>query len=67
MRLDRRLPWRKHIMTKRLQLGIKLKNMNWVLGKQSKLSQITFQKFNLAAHMDGPMEYKFGAQPRNPI
>lgn len=38
MHLDRRLTWRKHIWSKRLQLGIKLRNMNWLIGKQSKLS-----------------------------
>lgn len=38
MHLDRRLTWRKHIWTKRLQLGIKLRSMYWLVGKQSQLS-----------------------------
>lgn len=38
MHLDRRLTWRKHIWTKRLQLGIKLRNMYWLIGRNSELS-----------------------------
>lgn len=36
--LDRRLTWHKHIWTKRMQLGIKLRNMYWIIGKNSQLS-----------------------------
>lgn len=36
--LDRRLTWQKHIFTKRKQLGLKLRNMYWLLGKKSELS-----------------------------
>jgi hypothetical protein len=36
--LDRRLTWKKHIFTKRKQLGIKLSSMNWLIGRKSKLS-----------------------------
>jgi hypothetical protein len=36
--LDRRLTWHKHIFTKRKQLGLTLTKMNWLLGRQSKLS-----------------------------
>lgn len=35
--LDRRLTWRKHIFTKRLQLGLKLRKMYWLLGHSSPL------------------------------
>lgn len=38
MYLDRRLNWKKHIFTKRKQLGHKLRNMYWMLGRKSKLS-----------------------------
>lgn len=38
MHLDRRLTWKKHIWTKRLQLGIKFRKMYWLIGKNSKLS-----------------------------
>lgn len=38
MHLDRRLTWKKHIFTKRKQLGIKLQKMYWLMGKYSKLS-----------------------------
>lgn len=36
--LDRRLTWQKHIFTKRKQLGLKLRNMYWLLYKTSALS-----------------------------
>jgi hypothetical protein len=36
--LDRRLTWRKHITTKRAQLGNKFRKMYWILGRNSKLS-----------------------------
>ena len=36
--LDQRLTWQIHIMQKRKQLGIKLRNIYWLLGKSSKLS-----------------------------
>ena len=38
MHLDRRLTWQKHIFTKRLQLGLKLRKMYWLIGRNSKLS-----------------------------
>jgi hypothetical protein len=38
LHLDRRLTWRKHISTKRKQLGITLTKMYWLLGRKSKLS-----------------------------
>lgn len=38
MYLDRRLTWKKHIWTKRKQLGTKLRSMYWMLGKRSKLA-----------------------------
>lgn len=38
MHLDRRLTWQKHILTKRCQLGLKLRKMYWMLGRKSKLS-----------------------------
>jgi len=36
--LDRRLNWRKHIFSKRKQLGIQLGKMYWLLGSKSQLS-----------------------------
>lgn len=36
--LDQRLTWKKHIWMKRKQLGLKLHNMYWLLGRKSKLS-----------------------------
>lgn len=36
--LDRRLTWKKHIWTKRLQLNLKLNTLYWLLGQRSKLS-----------------------------
>lgn len=38
MTLDRRLTWKEHIKKKRKQLDIKLKNLYWLLGRNSKLS-----------------------------
>jgi hypothetical protein len=38
MHLDRRLTWAKHIKTKRKQLNLKAKQMNWLLGSRSTLS-----------------------------
>lgn len=38
MYLDRRLTWKKHIFTKRKQLGIKLRKMYWLIGRKSRLS-----------------------------
>lgn len=38
MHLDRRLTWKKHIFTKRKQLGLKLTKMYWLIGRQSKLT-----------------------------
>lgn len=37
MHLDRRLTWKKHIFTKRKQLGIIFQKMNWLLGRNSSL------------------------------
>jgi len=36
--LDRELNWRKHIFTKRKQLGIQLSKIYWLLGSKSQLS-----------------------------
>lgn len=36
--LDRRLTWRNHIFAKRKQLGLKLRQMYWIIGRKSKLS-----------------------------
>lgn len=38
LHLDRRLTWQKHIFTKRKQLGLKLSQMYWIIGRKSKLS-----------------------------
>lgn len=36
--LDKRLNWRTHIWTKRQQLNLKLRNLEWLIGNKSKLS-----------------------------
>lgn len=36
--LDRRLNWQKHIFTKRKQLGLKYRNMYWLIGRNSELT-----------------------------
>jgi hypothetical protein len=38
MHLDRRLTWTKHIKTKRKQLILTAKQMQWLLGRRSTLS-----------------------------
>jgi hypothetical protein len=38
LHLDRRLTWRKHLFTKRKQLGMTLTKMHWLVGRKSKLS-----------------------------
>jgi hypothetical protein len=38
MHLDRRMTWKKHICTKRKQLGIKFSKLNWLVGRRSQLS-----------------------------
>lgn len=38
MHIDRRLTWSTHIWTKRKQLNLKLRQMYWLLGNQSKLT-----------------------------
>lgn len=38
MHLDRRLTWKTHIFNKRKQLGIKWRNMSWLVRRKSKLS-----------------------------
>lgn len=38
MHLDRKLLWRTHIFTKRKQLGIRLNQLYWMIGRKSKLS-----------------------------
>lgn len=38
MHIDRRLTWRKHIFTKRKQLGLKLHQLYWLTGRKSNLS-----------------------------
>ena len=36
--LDRRLTWRKHLFTKRKALGLKLRNLYWLMKRNSQLS-----------------------------
>ena len=36
--LDRRLTWRNHITAKKKQLDLKLRNLYWIIGRQSRLS-----------------------------
>lgn len=38
MHLDRRLTWKKHIFTKRKQLGLRFQKMYWLMGRNSKLT-----------------------------
>jgi hypothetical protein len=38
MHLDKTLTWRKHIFTKRKQLGLKFWQMYWLLGQHSRLA-----------------------------
>lgn len=38
MHIDRRLTWREHIKAKRDQANLKLRNINWLIGRQSTLS-----------------------------
>jgi hypothetical protein len=38
LHLDRRLTWRKHLFTKRKQLGITLSKIHWMMGRNSRLS-----------------------------
>jgi hypothetical protein len=38
LHLDRRPTWQKHIWLKRLQFGVKLRQMYWILGRNSQLS-----------------------------
>jgi hypothetical protein len=38
MHLDRRLTWRKHISANRKQLGLKLRQMYWLIGRKSRLA-----------------------------
>lgn len=38
MHLDRRLTWRKHIWTKRKQLDYKIRNISWLIGRKSQLT-----------------------------
>jgi hypothetical protein len=38
LHLDRRLIWHRHIFAKRIQLGITVTKMYWLLGRKSKLS-----------------------------
>jgi hypothetical protein len=38
MHLDKRLTWCKHIFTKRKQLGLKFRQMYWLLGRDSSLA-----------------------------
>lgn len=34
LHMDRRLTWKKHIFTKRKQLGIKFRDMYWLYGQK---------------------------------
>ncbi len=36
---DRRLTWRKHFFTKRKQLGLKFRDINWLIGRNSQLTK----------------------------
>jgi hypothetical protein len=38
IRLDRRLTWRKHIISERKQLDLWLRNLYWILGRKSQLT-----------------------------
>jgi hypothetical protein len=38
LHLDQKLTWKAHIKAKKLQLNIKTKKMNWLIGRKSQLS-----------------------------
>lgn len=38
MHLDKRLTWKTHLQKKKKQIDLKIKQMNWLIGRQSKLS-----------------------------
>jgi hypothetical protein len=38
LHLDKKLTWRSHIKAKRIQLELKVRNMNWLINKKSQLS-----------------------------
>lgn len=38
MHLDRKLTWKKHVFSKRKQLGLQLRKLYWLIGRKSKMS-----------------------------
>ncbi|XP_017772525.1 PREDICTED: uncharacterized protein LOC108559690 [Nicrophorus vespilloides] len=50
--LDRRLTWKKHIATKRKQLGIKFAKLYWLIGKRYPLSYVTNDMIHNDLHMN---------------
>lgn len=59
MTLDARLRWKVHVKKKREELGIKLKKMYWLLGRNSKLS--TYNKLLLYKQILKPI-WTYGIQ-----
>lgn len=43
MHLDRRLTWKKHIFSKRKQLGLQLRKLYWLIGRKSKMSSLSIK------------------------
>jgi hypothetical protein len=61
--LDRRLTWRKHIFTKRKQLGVILSKMYWLIGRKSRLSisnKLNYTKSSSSP--SGPTGYNSGGR-----
>jgi hypothetical protein len=61
--IDKRLTWRKHISTKRKQLGIKFQKMYWMMGRQSELStESKILLYKLCSNRYGHTGYHYGVQ-----
>uniref|UniRef100_A0A1B0CG46 Uncharacterized protein n=1 Tax=Lutzomyia longipalpis TaxID=7200 RepID=A0A1B0CG46_LUTLO len=59
LHLDKRLTWHKHIWTKRKQLGLRMRDMYWYMGRKSKLS--TYNKVLLYKTVIVPI-WSYGCQ-----
>jgi hypothetical protein len=67
MHLDRGLTRVKHINSKRKQLNIKAKEMNWLLGRRSIPSiESNSSCAKQYSNPHGPMEFSYGGQPSIP-
>jgi hypothetical protein len=66
MHFDRRLTCAKYIRTRRKQLNLKAKQMNWILGRSTLLIQANFSYTKQYSNPYGPMEFSCGGQPPIP-